>query len=138
MKKERKGIDWNIKYRENRSYWIEATCDYKKYVFTTHALVRSHQRNTNVNNISDCTRALSRIIKVINNNKVKNWMSKYKSGDRVIIHDRDIYMMYIVVKRSGCYEIITTYNEFTDSYINRSHTPEIWIDINENYVVATM
>lgn len=136
--RQRKEMDWTVKYRENRSYWIEAVYDYKKYVFTTHALVRQHQRNNNINKIDDCVRALGRIIKVINNKKVKNWMDRYKCGDRLIVHDRDIYMMYIVVKKSGCYEIITTYNEFTGSYINRSRTPEIWIDIRDNYVVATM
>lgn len=123
-------LDWTVKYRENNSYWIEAHDDYSFYLFTSHALDRLFDRTTNMKHAADLEKPVRRITKCLNNWRVDNWIMQHPFGTRLLIHDRDIHMAYIVVCNKNRYSIISTYNEFWCPYDNTQGTPELWVSLN--------
>lgn len=123
-------IDWTVIYRDNNSYWVEAHDDNATYKFTSHALDRIFDRTTNTKVASDLEKPIRRIVKCLNHYRVDNWVMKHSFGTRLIIHDNDIHMVYILACKGNRYDIISTYNEFWKPYDNTQRTPELWISLS--------
>lgn len=123
-------IDWTVKYRENNSFWIEAHDDYSKFLFTSHALDRIFDRTTNMKDVSDLEKPVRRIVKCLSHYRVDKWIMQHEFGTKLIIHDNDIRMAYIIVCKCNRYDIISTFNEFWKKYDNTHDTPELWVSLS--------
>ena len=124
-------LTWEPKYRDNKSFWIEAFDNTSWYIFTTHALDRIFDRTTNIKKIPDLEKPVKRIVKCLNNDKVDRWIMHHDFGTKLIIHDTDISMVYIVTCKCNKYEIISTFNEFWTKYDNTHNTPELWVSLSK-------
>lgn len=124
-------LSWEIKYRENSSFWVEAFDDNARYLFTTHALDRLFDRTTNLKDINDLEKPIRRIVKCVNNWRVDNWILQHEFGTKLILHDNDIRMVYIIVCKCNRYDIVSTYNEFWKRYDNTHGTPELWVSLSK-------
>lgn len=124
-------LTWEVLYRENNSYWVEAQDNYSLYVFSSHALDRLFDRTTNVKDTVDLEKPVRRIVKCLNNWRVDRWIMGHEFGAKLIIHDVDIKMVYIVVCKCNRYDIVSTYNEFWSKYDNTHNTPELWVSLSK-------
>lgn len=124
-------LSWELKFRENNSFWVEACDDNARYIFTTHALDRLFDRTTNLKDTNDLEKPIRRIVKCVNNWRVDNWILQHEFGTKLIIHDNDIHMVYIIVCKCNRYDIVSTYNEFWKRYDNTHNTPELWVSLSK-------
>lgn len=122
-------LDWSLKFRENNSYWIEAHDDISFYMFSSHALDRLFDRTTNMKSTGDLEKPIRRIVKCLNNHRVDDWIMDHSFGTKLVIHDRDINMVYVVICKTNRYDVVSTFNEFWTPFINYQRTPELWVSL---------
>lgn len=122
-------VEWSVVYRENNSFYIEAHDNYSKYHFSSHALERVLERSYNLKRIEDLGKPVKRIAKCLSHYVVDDWVLKHPFGTRLIIHDCDIKMMYIVVCNETDYSILSIFNECYIKYDNTCNTPEYWVSL---------
>lgn len=115
--------------RVGKHTMVEAHTRYMTYFFSPHSLERTMQRSTNLKSLADLEKPVRRIIRCLTNDQVERWIIKQGLGTKVIIHDADIHMMYIVARKVNQYEVVTTFNEFFGAYDNTRNTPEIWVSL---------
>ena len=124
-------LTWSKVYNDDLSFYVEASDDNSTYFFSYHSIDRMFERNKNISSIADLERPIRRIIKCINYWRTDNWIMKYAFGTRLIIHDVDIKMMYIIKCNVTHYDIISIFNEYKQEYDNTQNTPELYISLKK-------
>lgn len=124
-------LTWETLYREDLSPYIKAKDEWAEYKFTTHSIERMFDRSSNLKRSYDLEKPIRRIVKCITNYRVDSWIMEHQLGTKLLIHDTDIHMLYIIICRGNKYEIISTYNEFWSKYNNTHNTPELWVSLNK-------
>jgi hypothetical protein len=127
MKEELVMATMEVKYREDNSYFIEASDDYAKYIFSSHALDRLFERKAGIKQISDLEKLVQRIVECLEDGSVDDWIIENAFGTSLVIHDVAVKMAYVVVCRIDQYEIVTTFNERRIPFMNSHHSPEYWV-----------
>ena len=120
------------KYQSYKGNYYIARTKHMSYMFSVHSIERVTERSTNIKTMRDLEKPIHRIVRCLTNSYIEKWAIKQKLNNRFIIHDTDINMMYIVVRKLNQYEIITTYNEFWGAYDNTQNTPEIWCSLSQS------
>ena len=120
---------WGPIYHEDLSFHIEARCNECEYIFTKHVIDRTFERNNNIIDIASLDKPVRRIIKVWRNYNVDDWILYYQFGTKLVIHDVDINMVYIITCNENRYEIVTTYNEFWTKFKNYYKSPELFVSL---------
>ena len=125
-------LNWEVQFHyKDNCYHVMADNETSNYYFSSHAIDRLLERNNNINSIVDIGKPVKRVVKCLNNWKVDAWVMEHAFGTKLIIHDVDISMMYIVVCKCNRYEIVSAYNEYKRKYKNTHSTPELWVSINK-------
>lgn len=98
-------------FRKDGSYFVMATDGQATYKFSSHAIDRLMERNSNMKKIDDLHKFIRRVIRCLSSYKVDGWLMNHPFGTRLIVRDVDTLSIYVVTCNVNYYEVITVYSE---------------------------